>query len=258
MRDGSAYSKIDVAVKVQRPQVRSTICLDLFLMRLAAPLIRKRFQLNSDLTALVDEWGLRFLAELDYLSEANNATFFNSKMSELNLSDAVFAPEVIQVATSDKVLTTRWIDGKRLDQITVEDIRGSNSIPTDSGEEQWSNSNSEVLRLCKLALNTYLVMLCETGRLHADPHPGNLLRQNSDGRLCILDWGLVTTVEKEKQVALIEYIAHLTNEQWNDVPRDLVTLVSTLFKNTVTIKGLTAPLPCKDKRQTRREKLFLT
>ena len=30
--------------------------------------------------------------------------------------------------------------------------------------------------------------LLETGLLHADPHPGNLLR-TADGRICILDFG---------------------------------------------------------------------
>ena len=33
--------------------------------------------------------------------------------------------------------------------------------------------------------------LLETGFLHADPHPGNLLR-TPDGRICVLDFGLVT------------------------------------------------------------------
>ena len=39
-----------------------------------------------------------------------------------------------------------------------------------------------------MALTAYLTMLLDTGVLHADPHPGNLLR-TADGRLCILDWG---------------------------------------------------------------------
>merc|ERR1719453_1594045 len=32
-------------------------------------------------------------------------------------------------------------------------------------------------------------MLLDTGVLHCDPHPGNLLR-TTDGKLCILDWGM--------------------------------------------------------------------
>lgn len=43
------------------------------------------------------------------------------------------------------------------------------------------------------AMNCYLVQLLESGFLHADPHPGNLLK-TPDGRLCVLDFGLMTTV----------------------------------------------------------------
>lgn len=37
---------------------------------------------------------------------------------------------------------------------------------------------------------------------------GNLLR-TADGRLCILDWGLVTYITQEQQYALVDYIANL-------------------------------------------------
>jgi tRNA A-37 threonylcarbamoyl transferase component Bud32 len=40
--------------------------------------------------------------------------------------------------------------------------------------------------------HNYLQLL-ETGFLHADPHPGNLMRSN-DGRIVILDFGLMTEV----------------------------------------------------------------
>lgn len=35
--------------------------------------------------------------------------------------------------------------------------------------------------------------LLETGFLHADPHPGNLMR-TPDGKIVILDFGLMTEV----------------------------------------------------------------
>ena len=36
--------------------------------------------------------------------------------------------------------------------------------------------------------------LLETGLLHADPHPGNLLR-TPDGKVCILDFGLMVRLQ---------------------------------------------------------------
>lgn len=65
--------------------------------------------------------------------------------------------------------------------------------------------------------------MLDSGVLHCDPHPGNLLRA-SDGRLCILDWGLVTRVDSDLQYSLIDYIAHLLTEDYASIPNDLVAL----------------------------------
>ncbi len=44
------------------------------------------------------------------------------------------------------------------------------------GEKLCESKAEDVRELCNTLLNAYLVMLLETGNLHADPHPGNLLR----------------------------------------------------------------------------------
>ena len=54
-------------------------------------------------------------------------------------------------------------------------------------------------------------------------HAGNLLR-TADGKICILDFGLMTEVAPERQIALVEYIAHLSVQDWNGVAKDLVNL----------------------------------
>jgi hypothetical protein len=66
-------------------------------------------------------------------------------------------------------------------------------------------------------------MLLEMGILHCDPHPGNLLR-TPDGRLAILDWGMVTAIPPQLQLTLIEHMAHLTSGDYAEVPRDLLLL----------------------------------
>lgn len=70
-------------------------------------------------------------------------------------------------ATTRRVLTTQWIDGEKLSESKAEDVR----------------------QLCTTLLNAYLIQLLDSGLLHADPHPGNLLR-TPDGRICILDFGM--------------------------------------------------------------------
>jgi len=72
-------------------------------------------------------------------------------------------------------------------------------------------------------MNSYLTMMLETGLLHCDPHPGNLLR-TTDGKLCILDWGMVTRLDPDLQITLIEHMAHLTSADYEEIPKDLLLL----------------------------------
>ena len=55
---------------------------------------------------------------------------------------------------------------------------------------------------------TYLTQLLDTGFFHADPHPGNMLR-SPDGRLVILDFGLMTQITENQKYGMVEAIAHL-------------------------------------------------
>eukprot|EP00536_Pseudo-nitzschia_multiseries_P000003 jgi/Psemu1/177887/e_gw1.2.292.1 len=214
---------MEVAVKVQRPNVLESVSLDLYVMRsILAPLWNKFInsrekkksekndanddntsinRSNTDSVALVDAWGEGFVNELDYRAEANATKAFTKAMEERGLRSVVFAPEVIDELSSMHVLTTKWVDGERLS----------------------TSDASDVPRLCGVALNSYLTMLLDTGTLHCDPHPGNLLR-TPDGKLCILDWGMVLDVPNDLQLSLLEFIADLNAENYEDVPDDLVKL----------------------------------
>lgn len=59
--------------------------------------------------------------------------------------------------------------------------------------------------------------------LDCDPHPGNLLR-TTDGKLCILDWGMTLEVPNNLQYALLELIAHINIEDYESIPQDFINL----------------------------------
>lgn len=48
--------------------------------------------------------------------------------------------------------------------------------PAGAGEKLSESTASDVRTLCSTLLNAYLISLLDTGFLHADPHPGNLIR----------------------------------------------------------------------------------
>jgi len=192
--------EVEIAVKVQRPNALAEIALDLFIVREFAPYYQKLTGSATDLQGLANEWGRGFIAELTYIGEAASTKKFNEQMKKKGLN-AVTAPTVVDALSTNRILTTEWVRGNRLDR----------------------SEEDDVARLCGVALNAYLVMLLETGTLHCDPHPGNLLR-TEDGKLCILDFGMTLDTPSSLQFSLLEFIAHLTAENFEDVPYDLVNL----------------------------------
>lgn len=75
-----------VAVKVQRPGVRESIALDVYIIRYLAGQIGRLRKLNSDLPSLLDEWAESLFRELDYRREAQNGTLFRQLYSHLEVS----------------------------------------------------------------------------------------------------------------------------------------------------------------------------
>jgi predicted unusual protein kinase regulating ubiquinone biosynthesis (AarF/ABC1/UbiB family) len=134
----------EVAIKVLRPNIEGQIALDMYILRELAPFVKRTFNLNTDLGGVVDTWGAGFVDELDYLSEAENSKDFMKGIEKTELKDVVFAPPVVDKLSTEKILTTEWIIGERLDRSNTDDVTA----------------------LCSVAMNTYLTMMLELGTLH--------------------------------------------------------------------------------------------
>ncbi len=63
------------------------------------------------------------------------------------------------------------------------------------------------------------MQLLETGFFHADPHPGNMIR-TSDGKLCIIDFGLMSQMEDYQKYGMIGAITHLVKKDYYKVAED--------------------------------------
>ncbi|XP_008796415.2 uncharacterized protein sll0005 [Phoenix dactylifera] len=188
-----------VAVKVQRPFVLETVTVDLYIIRKLGLFLRRFPQVSIDIVGLVDEWASRFFEELDYINEGENGTLFAEMMRE-DLPQVVI-PKTYRKYTSRKVLTTQWVEGEKLSQSTEDDV----------GE------------LVNVGVICYLKQLLDTGFFHADPHPGNMIR-TPDGKLAILDFGLVTRLTDDKKYGMIEAIAHLIHRDYGAIVKDFVKL----------------------------------
>lgn len=188
-----------VAVKVQRPFVLETVTVDLFIIRKLGLALRKFPQISIDVVGLVDEWAARFFEELDYINEGNNGTQF-AEMMRKDLPQVV-VPKTYSKYTSRKVITTEWVEGEKLSQSRTDDV----------GE------------LVNVGVICYLKQLLDTGLFHADPHPGNMIR-TPDGKLAILDFGLMTKISDDKKYGMIEAISHLIHRDYEAIVKDFVKL----------------------------------
>ncbi len=193
-----------VAVKVQRPGLREQITLDLYIVRNIANWLKNNIGLiRSDLVALIDELGKRVFEEMDYLNEAKNA----EKFRNLHLHNSKIAvPKIYKETTSRRVLTMEWIDGTKLTN-----LEGVKNLGIDPDE------------MIEIGVQCSLEQLLEHGFFHADPHPGNLLALE-DGRLCYLDFGMMSEVTRSSRSGLIQAVVHLVNKNFDKLSQDFVKL----------------------------------
>lgn len=65
-----------------------------------------------------------------------------------------------------------------------------------------TEAEDQLLNVVQLGVECSLSQLLQTGVMHADPHPGNIMRA-LDGSIVYLDFGLLTYVPKSSsQVSL--------------------------------------------------------
>jgi aarF domain-containing kinase len=164
-RDGA-----DVAVKVQRPGVATSIALDILVLRRLAGVVRKWRKFNTDLPGLLDEWATSLFKELDYTSEAANGTRFKALYSNL---EGVYVPYMHADLTTQKVLVMEWVDGERLRSAYAAvdssgfsssgeaDALGGSRVATERG------SMEDDLRLVEVGVRCSLEQLLEHGFYHA-------------------------------------------------------------------------------------------
>ena len=202
---GRLHTGEEVAVKVQRPNLRPILSLDLYLMRWAAGWLAPWLPLNlgHDLTLIVDEFGTKLFEEIDYLNEGRNAERFATNFRN---DPHVKVPAIYWRYTTTRVLTLEWLNGFKLTD--TESIIAAGVDP------------QEVIQI---AVTSGLQQLLEHGFFHADPHPGNLFAM-PDGSMGYIDFGMMDQLDETTKETLVDAIVHLINKDYTDLAGDYVKL----------------------------------
>ena len=179
------HSGVKVAVKVQRPNIRSVVQTDLEILQRLANMAENRLQFITSvgIRDLIDELAASLLAELDYTLEGRNAEKIAATFKH---NPQVVIPSIYWDLSTQRVLTMEYLEGIRLSE---RELLQDNGYALEDIAEGIANAIFEQIFI--------------GGMFHADPHPGNVIvllpsstsKQADDGNrkiaIGLLDFGLV-------------------------------------------------------------------
>ena len=162
----------EVVVKIQRPEVARTIATDLDILSDLARLMDKYIPESRqfDPEGVVRELTQTTKRELDFLNEGRNIEIFAKNLKNF---EHVYIPKVFWEYTTNKILTTEFIDGIKISEI-----------------EELKRAGCDLKFISQVGGQFILKQIFEDGFFHADPHPGNLFIKDRD-TIVPVDFGMM-------------------------------------------------------------------
>ncbi|HJY28376.1 MAG TPA: AarF/ABC1/UbiB kinase family protein, partial [Pyrinomonadaceae bacterium] len=196
----------EVAVKVQRPNLESTISFDVAILFRLVKLTNHFFPKaneNADWEGMLREFHTTIFEEMDYVKEGRNADRFRYNFRTWR---AIRVPKIYWSHTNTRVLTLDFIRGTKV--VDLEGLRANRISP---------------VKVNRMLIRTYLKQLLEDGFFHADPHPGNLLVMDS-GHLAFFDFGMVGRISPKLQTQMIDAFFHVVARDVHGLGQDIINL----------------------------------
>jgi predicted unusual protein kinase regulating ubiquinone biosynthesis (AarF/ABC1/UbiB family) len=191
----------EVALKIQRPDIGAVIEQDINMIRTLADLVsRTNFGRYYDLRALAEEFANSLRAELDFSQEASYTDQLRRNLSESRWFDPkkLVIPEIYWDLTTEKLLVMEWLDGVPL------------LLADFTGVGYGGDRLQERREIVGLLIRAFFQQIYIDGFFHADPHPGNLFYLK-DGRVALLDCGMVGRLDPRTQQVLTEMLLAIVN-----------------------------------------------
>jgi predicted unusual protein kinase regulating ubiquinone biosynthesis (AarF/ABC1/UbiB family) len=196
----------EVAVKVQRPNLKETITFDIAILYRLIKLTNRFIPSaneNADWEGMLREFYATIFDEMDYVKEGRNADRFRYNFRTWR---AIRVPKIFWTHTSTRVLTLEFIRGTKV--TNLEGLKARRISP---------------VKVNRLLIRSYLKQLLEDGFFHADPHPGNLLVMDS-GHLAFFDFGMVGRITPQLQSQMIDAFFHVVGKDVQGLAQDIINL----------------------------------
>ena len=177
----------EVAVKVQRPGIRKVVEVDLEIMLHLATLAERHIEelAHHRPVKIVEEFARSIEKEMNYTLEATSM----ERVARSFLHDeTVYIPKVYREATTERVLTTEFVDGIKVSLL-----------------DRLQDNGYDRQLITRRGADILLTQIFDHGFFHADPHPGNLFVLPSNV-ICLLDFGMMGRVDRGTRELFVELV----------------------------------------------------
>jgi len=201
-----------VAIKIQRPNIKNKIEIDLILMKILAKQVVKTYPglTSFNLIGFVEDFGENLMKELDFNNEASNMLRFTDMFKD---DPTCYIPKVFIKYSRQRLLVMEYIEGLRPD-----DIDGLRSAGFDP--QIIAVNGTHII----------LKMILRHGFFHADPHPGNIFIRG-DNQIVLLDHGMAASLKPRQIQALINFMLGFSKNDPHRIAKSLLSLSEiTYFK----------------------------
>ncbi|MFW5979746.1 MAG: ABC1 kinase family protein [Halanaerobiales bacterium] len=168
-----------VIIKIQRPEIKKTIQVDLEIMENFAEMLVERNLLPDFISPkkIIKKFKETIIKELDFTRELDNISRFKNNLSE---NPNIIIPEVHRELSSKRLLVMEEIKGVKISQIDD------------------SSKTLDRPFLARLGAKSLVQQILIDGLFHADPHPGNIFVVDED-KIAYIDFGMVGQLSREDQ-----------------------------------------------------------
>ncbi len=195
----------EVVVKIQRPDIRKTVEVDLEIMLHLATLMERHlegWEIQRP-TKIVEEFAQTLEKELDYTIETSHMERF--AMQFLNDCN-VYVPKVYRDASTSRILTMEYIDGIKASEIAL-----------------LEEADLDRREIARRGLDLIMKQIFVHGFFHADPHPGNIFIL-PDNVICYLDFGMMGRIGRESRENFADLVMNIVRRDERKITEALLRL----------------------------------
>lgn len=191
-----------VAVKVQYPEIEEIARMDLITIRRIIRIVSFIFRVRGmdDNFSQIEEM---IHDELDFRKEADH---INTIRENFVGDTQVSFPQVVAALSSERVLTTEFIEG-----VKISNLAAIAELGIDRQD------------LAERVLTAYCQMIFSDGFYHADPHPGNILVR-PDGSVVFIDFGAVASLSAKMLEGIPQFLEGLLRRNTEQIMKALTMM----------------------------------